>query len=609
MDGTLGTDYFRDKTKFLDLRFPAGKGTSMINGGSFNGISNVVLCKSTTSTGADPINGDDNWLILKDIDVTGYNANGSAQFDLSAYSDAYTSPYVSYNLNADRDNVSAGLLYGGQSANAYTKAGKKVVSLLIPGALFDLPEKSETEIRQWATAVPVLEASSTLGGILPQSLKIGGPISVDVSSTSENIVYETKQFLFADLEGLEGYEYTLSQQDAGMKIADGVSPVGQINNEGSFTIQEHLNIIKVVQADTWYAFTAPFDVHTISVVETSNEATIASKTNRSEAMTLQAQANLALYYNIYTFIIPNSEGRTSSVTFDHLLNMSFVKAKRTVLKHYNGTNAADNNNGVSFAKANYFLYELDPTSLTADGDFPTDAAGNGLDIKWKAIKRNAGEPLLRQGQTYAIQFPYCPMCNDLATRTYNDYWSNKMILFYGAGGANGQTINGTNYHTTILDVSPASDHATLMGNSTFGSMTLPRNSAYVHDTKDDFFKLNTTNDATIKPTQGYLLYNSGASQLPERISRSGKMVYGDNNTTTDLDGAPTIGERSSLMLFDAIDGFEILSLCEQTVMVYNLQGNLIFRQQMTEGERVYITAAQGIYVVKGEKEAIKLMVD
>ena len=44
-------------------------------------------------------------------------------------------------------------------------------------------------------------------------------------------------------------------------------------------------------------------------------------------------------------------------------------------------------------------------------------------------------------------------------------------------------------------------------------------------------------------------------------------------------------------------------------MVYNLQGNLIFRQQMAEGEQVHIAAAEGIYVVKGEKEAIKVMVD
>lgn len=205
-----------------------------------------------------------------------------------------------------------------------------------------------------------------------------------------------------------------------------------------------------------------------------------------------------------------------------------------------------------------------------------------------------------KGKTYAIQFPWCPMCNDLETREYYDYWSNKLILFYGQGP---QEIYGTSPASPTLE----SAKGTLVGNPTFRDYTLAANAGYVHNPSNDVFELSNKK-YTLKPTEGYMLYNSSTSKMPERISRSGKMIYSDN-TTTDTEGVPTISDRTSLMLFDAMDGVEILSLSEQVVMVYNLQGNLIFRQQMTAGEQIYVATGSGIFVVRGESETIKVMVD
>jgi hypothetical protein len=96
--------------------------------------------------------------------------------------------------------------------------------------------------------------------------------------------------------------------------------------------------------------------------------------------------------------------------------------------------------------------------------------------------------------------------------------------------------------------------------------------------------------------------------MPARISRSGMLEY-DENVSTDVDGLPTIEDHTSLMLFDAMDGFELLSLHDQMVVVYNMQGYVLYQQYMSAGEQVHISAAPGIYVVKGEKEALKLVVD
>ena len=235
-----------------------------------------------------------------------------------------------------------------------------------------------------------------------------------------------------------------------------------------------------------------------------------------------------------------------------------------------------------------------------------DETGENLKIEWTPVKPQDGV-LMKKGQTYAIQFPYCPMCNDLATRTYYDYWTNKCIIFHGVGP---QEVNGTNYHTTILNTeSPANGTAILTGNSTLADYTLP--SGYVHDmtvTSEtyDFFTHQT--NATIKPTQGYMLYTPSVAKMPAHISRSGKIVYAEGEAT-DLEGVPTIGDRSTLMLFGAMDGFELLSLSDQLVTVYNLQGHIIFQQYMTASEQLYVATGAGIFVVRGESEAIKVIVE
>jgi hypothetical protein len=266
------------------------------------------------------------------------------------------------------------------------------------------------------------------------------------------------------------------------------------------------------------------------------------------------------------------------------------------LTHYNGSN---------MMTANYYLYELDPDSLNTEGEFGTDTTGAELAIKWKPVATPGAGPILKKGKVYAIQFPYCPMCGDLDTRDYYDYWSNKMILFHGKGA---QTIDGKGQQTSILDLTPSAGTAMLAGNTTLTDMILPARSGYVHIATNDMFELNNE-DYTVKPGQGYLLFNpSSGSQMPARISRTGQIEY-DENIETGTNGIPTVGDRTSLMLLGAYDGFEVLSLCEQLVTVYNLQGNIIFQQYMTAGEHVYVGTGAGVFVVRGESETIKIMVD
>jgi hypothetical protein len=271
--------------------------------------------------------------------------------------------------------------------------------------------------------------------------------------------------------------------------------------------------------------------------------------------------------------------------FTSMLDMDEVGGKTIALKHYDGTN---------LPSANYYLYEL------KEEVFRSDEVGQNLDITWQPVKRTSGQALMYKGKTYAIQFPWCPMCNDLSSRTYYDYWSNKLILFYGQGP---QTVYGT------VPAAPTMNpgEGTLAGNPTFRENTLPPNAGYIHDTADDVYKF-TNGTYTLKPTEGYLVYKTNQASMPARISRSGEIVYPDN-TATDIEDVPTIQDHTSIMIYDAMEGFDVLSLQAQIVAVYNLQGEMLMHKYMAEGEQVHVAAPAGLYVVKGEKEAIKIMVD
>lgn len=602
----LGSEYYKDIENFLDLRLPAGEGNSRINGGTFNGISNVLMCSRVITTGASPENARGNWLCLQDVTIPVENQqpNGTATFDIpDPFHKGYGSDpkAVCYNMT-NGDLVVKGQEYGAQSLNFYEKdidgdsENEKVVSLLLPGQAcrddcVDCEYQKEAIIFQWATAIPRFQAAKTVNGT-KIDVNVGGSINVEETPLGEDMEYKTTQLLYMDCAGMENYSMNLAAQGATLTFDDPTMPRGQILNENDYWILRHLNILKSVQADTWYTFTAPFDVHDISVIETS-ENTIKNKT-RTEALELQAQGNLQLLYGWQDVLIPNEEGRASSFTLEALLG-----TRRKKLVHYDGTN---------IMTANYYLYELE------NEVFSTTGTGENLAITWKPVKRSAGEPLMYQGETYAIQFPWCPMCNDLETRTYYDYWSNKMILFHGKGP---QEVLGTNGQSS-LSTAPAAGSATLAGNATLADMNAP-SGAYVHQyididpndddpRKQDWF-VQPTGSYTVKPTEGYMLYTpKPGAQMPARISRSGKIEY-DENVETGVDGVPTVSDRTSLMLFGAYDGFEVLSLCEQLVTVYNLQGNIIFQQYMAEGEQVHVGTGAGIFVVRGESETIKVMVE
>lgn len=591
---SAGHAYYRDDVNFMDLRLP---GQSVVNGGTFNGITNVVTCIEATTSGKSPVNGVGVELCLfNGAELTGETSYGTktfrfdhASFDGIKFIDDF---YGSANAIAtdlrnasNMQSVISNSLYGAQSLNPDAE-GK--LNLLLPsvattnGGNYWCEPFDNTLLRQWATCIPTINVSSS-----GQGIGVGGDI--EVIKQIEGTAVETNYLLYLEVDEM------MKQ----VEIVDGEMHIkcstnrSSITNAENYKIQKDLNVVKSIEADQWMTIVAPFDVHNISVLESMTAALNESKLvgmTRTEAHEAQATNFLSFFNEISGFVIPDDAGRTTSHPIATLLDWYGIKPFELI--HYNGNNIRE---------ANYYLYELD--NLNADGSFSTNATGEELNITWKPVATpSENEPILKKGHIYAMQFPYCPLCGDAATRTEYDYWTGKFLFLHGKGP---QELDGTNTHTSVL-ANPLSNagSAILKGNTSLNSMTLPSKTGYIHNTTNDLFELNASN-YSVKPLETFMLYNPLAARMPKAISRAGKVIYEEQTAT----GLPTIGDRTSLTAYADNMQIQLTALQAQRVVIYDMHGQVLFDGQLSEGEQMSVSAPQGMYIVKGTYEIIKLIVD
>ena len=102
-----------------------------------------------------------------------------------------------------------------------------------------------------------------------------------------------------------------------------------------------------------------------------------------------------------------------------------------------------------------------------------------------------------------------------------------------------------------------------------------------------------------------MLYNPLTARMPKAISRAGKVIYEEQTAT----GLPTIGDRTTLNAYANNMQIHLTALQAQRAVIYDMHGQVLFEGQLMEGEQMSISAPQGIYIVKGTYEIIKLRVD
>lgn len=576
-------EYYRDQENFMDLRLPWA---SKVNGGTFNGISHVVACKEATTQGTNPLNSLDAPLCLREdiVPLEQKTAYGSVSFDFNDeslgglnYEDAYSQSTPSVDIRSGLNLET----YGGQSLNP-DEEGK--LNLLLPAGITDETGTAwcdiwdNTLIRQWATCIPLFDVEKN-----GQSASVGGDVTVYDGLIEEN-QYKTNQLLYIEVDDV--MLNTILEGD-GMNILVKTKRANILNTK-EYTIHKHQNLLKPIEADQWITIVAPFDVHDISVLEGAKETDLEVMT-REDAHKAQATAFLNFFNEISGFVLPKSDGRTTAKPLTTLMEWYGVRPYELI--HYNGSNIRE---------ANYYLYELD--NLNIDGQFSTNATGKELNIVWTPVDTlSENDAILKKGHVYAMQFPYCPLCGDAATREKYDYWTGKYILLHGLGT---QEVDGTNTHTSIL-ANPLSNagSAILKGNTSLHEMTLSSKTGYIHNTTNDLFELNASN-YSVKPLETFMLYNPTA-RMPKAISRAGKVIYEEQTAT----GLPTIGDRTSLTAYADNMQIQLTALQAQRAVIYDMHGQVLFDGQLSEGEQMSVSAPQGMYIVKGTYEIIKLIVD
>ena len=415
-----------------------------------------------------------------------------------------------------------------------------------------------------------------------------------------------------------------------------------------YTITEKIYYVVPTTADTWMTFTAPFNVEKLYIVEAYEEAKLAATPlkevtdedgntttlNKRQSVLLEQAKHNADFAAFFGVAMALGRDQTfENIHQDYEGWAAYVDKKggtrgKKEIEHYNGSN---------FMTANYYLYH-NAGEWTRNGD--------KFNTRWEVVGNVAeGEILMHQGETYSMLFPYCTGCDVLKdaegkiiydanglpqlspVRDYWDYWSGKFLIFEStqATSQNPHTVKGSNYHEQLFAPATSANGsaAVLTGNSTFALMT---SNDYVDGKVYTYsalmgrenFKNNTIDDGygnmlyqQIQPTVSFLIADipSKAGMPARNVMRSGEIIYGKENTSTDVNqggNIPTVGGGNDLFITATVAGVNIAVAEPQHVRVMSATGAIIYSGMVQTAVDVALPTS-GVYVITGENEVHKIL--
>lgn len=442
-----------------------------------------------------------------------------------------------------------------------------------------------------------------------------------------------------------------------------------ITNEHDYKVQTRVYYIVPAKADVWMNFTAPFDVENVYIMETFDESSLEKVqpiedpfnpgemfSKRESIKIEQAKHNadfagffgvaLALeskkpFWDIYQDYMgwakytDKKEGRWNG-------SSPYTLRGKYKLRHYYQKTEKDPETGKDITTSNwnssdYVLYRN--TGAWEWDDSAYDGEG-GFVAKWDFVIPTEGEPLMKQGQTYSLQFPYCTGCwnedeDGNIVRDFWDYWTGKFLIFESTdGGADGHTIKGSSFvgskfngdwfdyddsNSFLRDYDDyeTGEQALLLGNQTFAMMGATQANLWTYDASPNYERFNSNTDkygnpnlSEIKPTTSFLIADV---QVPEdaisvkSIGRNGNITYNYGNPQGPTTGGhvPTVGGGNDMFITGIDGGINIAVAAPQMVCVVNATGHVLYNGYVTDNVNVSLPIS-GIYVVKGENEVQKI---
>ena len=492
---------------------------------------------------------------------------------------------------------------------------------------FEPTAKPEVDkiISFWKTCMTRIEAEyAGYGG------KVGGDTQVEKAGDVQTEIVKYLLYCKIDeniLDVISGDEYQAQVKNPAPS-GDSYLPVhpsfvGEevqhyITNSGTFQVEDKLYYITTATADVWSAFTAPFDVANIYVMETYPENELAAMESaeagvgRTDILMAQAQHN-ADFASFFAVTIALKQNKTFETIFqeyiswakkrDKNLNLDqkpdYTPSRMNPLTPYNGNNWAD---------ANCYIYEnkgpwlITTDNLDANTNIPTK-----FTTQWGFVDTSDGK-LMNQGMTYSMLLPYCMGCgDDISMRDFWDYWSGKFLIFESTDGPH--TIHGTDYMESIVSGLEAEEScAVLTGNSTFASIGVSEVYQYNAYLQSSEFTRKSTMDLFL-PTESFLKPNVTTPSKIIGIRRTGEIIYDDDNNGNQNGTSghiPTVGGGNDLFITTIEEGINVAVATPQHVRVLSSTGAVIYSGMIQTALDIPLPCV-GVYVVSGENEVQKVL--
>ncbi len=584
--------WYKDST---DLRLPFN---AKINGGTFNNC-RPYRCDASGEQGMTPQNSVGELLGRDTIEVA------APQNGVSALPADVATQYPAY---------------GGSSLTPVLKDGKYYVYPYLPGIPYD--DAPTDIVRNWVTLIPQLGMDSML--------TMGGDVTVEFETKdgTERPIHNSYLF-YAELskETRDNASVNIGIPiTVDMAYRYGGDSIPDIRNESPYVIEKALYSMLPFYSNQWYTICMPYNVQRIYVMETTDTQRQAGE-SLTDFLVRQGEADGKLAQQIITSLCPDIFSKKGSG-----VNMNLIEIAKTQIDcppyrliPFNPSIAGHDRDN-----ANFYLYEQvsapDPEDPEAMDSYVVPDGGVGLwNLNDKNVYTKQWQPAfprtitndedeniegsldsvwMQRGRIYSI---FLPAGEDR-------YWDGKYLIFEGEGP---QTVNGKPVDGMFMTQEQVSfdnwgiNAVALQGNNTFGNyfarsengpIFIPEKSTSpsIYYT----FRKETTDSTLIRPLKVYAVSPNG-QDIVEMTSR-GIIRRSDliDNTTSHQ---PIVGDIL-LEAYTHQDNIILTSHAEQYVQVVSVDGRMLFAGLLHDGEQKQIATKRGVYIVRSEEQAIKLLV-
>ena len=406
-----------------------------------------------------------------------------------------------------------------------------------------------------------------------------------------------------------------------------------INSETTFQVEQKIYYITTATADVWNAFTAPFDVENIYIMETYPEQLLkdmegtvvdGKALNRKDIIQAQAKHN-ADFAAFFAVTVALGQQKDFETIYREYIDWAKIQDKASGVWDGKGTytlrgkSALVPFNGSNWQNADFYLNENAGPWLWEDAEKLEDGH---FTTTWQFPDASDGI-LMHQGKTYSMLLPFCTRCGtDINSREFWDYWSGKFLIFESTDGPhiiNGSDVLDENNAEGIFATVPSEGQALLKGNSTFAKMETLNNDLFTfsgdlqHST---FYAIEFEQDdlagdlpKAIAPTESFLMPNIPVNGMrPRGVTTSGEVIYDldDNNDGTATGNIPTVGGGNDLFITSTVEGINIAVAEPQHVRVLSSTGAVLYSGMVQTAVDVALPTT-GVYVITGENEVHKIL--